>query len=80
MTDQNTDKKSETESTPQKSSGFLSVIQSTLAALFGIQSEKNRQKDFKKGSAANYIVSGVIGVIVLLILMNVLVSSVISAG
>lgn len=59
--------------------GFFSVLQSTLAGLFGIQSEKNRQADFNKGSALNFIVAGFIGLIILLISMNMFVSSIIQS-
>ena len=63
-----------------KGTSVWQVIQSTLAGLFGIQSEKNRQKDFKQGSMADYILAGVVGVVILLIGMAVLVSSVIESS
>jgi len=36
------------------------VIQSTLAAGFGVQSEKNRERDFKYGNIKTFIVAGII--------------------
>jgi len=58
--------------------GFLSVVQSTLAGLFGIQSEKNRQADFTNGSPINYIVSGLIATVILLVCMGLLVKTVVA--
>ena len=55
---------------------FLRVIQSTVAGLFGIQSEKNRQEDFKEKSPFDYILAGIIGVIALLVIMTIVVKSV----
>ena len=36
-----------------------SVIQSTLAAAFGVQSDSKREKDFSGGHPGYYIVAGV---------------------
>ena len=33
---------------------MLNVVQSTLAAAIGVQSEKNRQRDFKKGKPIEF--------------------------
>jgi len=62
----------------QSKNKCLRIIQSTFAGLFGIQSEKNRQEDFKEKSPFDYIVAGVIGVIALLIIMTILVKSVLA--
>ncbi len=40
--------------------GILSVIASVLAALFGVQSEANRQRDFGHGNPLTYIIVGAI--------------------
>ncbi|HBF08892.1 MAG TPA: DUF2970 domain-containing protein [Gammaproteobacteria bacterium] len=55
---------------------FFRVIQSTIAGLFGIQSERNRQEDFKEKSPFDYILAGIIGVIALLVIMTIVVKSV----
>jgi hypothetical protein len=63
------------------SRGFLGLLQSVLAAIFGIQSEKNRQADFKKGDASQFIMMGIVAVVVIVVTMVVVVSSVLeSAG
>ena len=61
--------------------GFWGVLQSVVAAIFGIQSDENRQKDFKKGDASQFIVMGIIAVIVIMVTMIIIVNQVLeSAG
>lgn len=60
---------------------FLAMVQSVFAAIFGIQSEKNRQEDFKKGDPAQYITLGIVAAIGLVLIMALVVSQVLeSAG
>ncbi|MBC6428108.1 MAG: DUF2970 domain-containing protein [Cellvibrionales bacterium] len=40
--------------------GFWAVVQSTLAAAFGVQSTKNREQDFQHGNLWVYVAAGVI--------------------
>ena len=58
---------------------LLSVFGSVLSAIFGIQSDKNRERDFQQNSATSYIVVGIIMVIGLVITMIIVVNSVISS-
>lgn len=48
---------------------MLQVIKSVLAAFFGVQSEKNRQRDFQQSSPLPYILVGLVlaGVFVVLV-------------
>lgn len=39
--------------------GFFQVVLSTVAAAFGVQSDKNRQRDFKGGSFTTFIIAGI---------------------
>lgn len=65
---------------PQKR-GFLGLLQSTVAAIFGIQSDENRKKDFASGDASQFITMGIIAVVVLVVGMVVVVNQVLeSAG
>lgn len=68
--------------TDQNSSGrgFLGLAQSTLAAIFGIQSDKNRQQDFKKGDASQFITMGIIAVVAIVVTMIVVVNSVLESA
>lgn len=58
-------------SSPTKPS-FISVVLSVIAALFGVQTEQNRQRDFQHGKPALYIAIGV-GFIVLFVLSLLLI-------
>ncbi|SKA49076.1 Protein of unknown function [Enterovibrio nigricans DSM 22720] len=43
--------------------GILEIIKSVFAAMFGVQSDKNRQRDFQQASMVPYIVVGVVFVV-----------------
>ncbi len=59
---------------------MLNVVQSTLAAAIGVQSEKNRQRDFKKGKPITYILSGIIFVVVFISVIVAIVQLVLSSA
>ena len=60
---------------------FWSMVHSVIAGIFGVQSDKNREKDFTKGDAGQFIALGIIATVILLIIMFMIVSSVLeSAG
>ena len=59
---------------------LFQVIWSVIAALFGVQSGKNRERDFKQGKAGDYIGVFVVMVIALVIGMFIVVSVVINAA
>ncbi|MCP5195561.1 MAG: DUF2970 domain-containing protein [Gammaproteobacteria bacterium] len=40
--------------------GPLSIVLSVLSAFFGVQSEKNRERDFQHGRPIHYILIGLI--------------------
>lgn len=39
---------------------FIQVISSVVSAAFGVQSTANRERDFKGGSAAPYVIAGIV--------------------
>ncbi|WP_226647753.1 DUF2970 domain-containing protein [Microbulbifer variabilis] len=39
---------------------FGQIVLSTLAAAIGVQSNKNRKKDFRSGNMTHYVVAGII--------------------
>ena len=43
----------------QSGTGFWSVLGSVLASFFGVQSHKNYQRDFTKGTFISFVVFGV---------------------
>ena len=53
---------------------FFSVIVSVLAALFGVQTEQNRQRDFNHGNPVIYVAVGAVFVILFVISLALLVS------
>ena len=55
-----------------RSPGPLSIILSVLAAFFGVQSEKNRARDFQHGRPIHYILVGLI--MTLLLILGVLIA------
>ena len=38
---------------------FLELLQSTAAAAFGVQSSRNRKRDFSRGKASHFIIMGI---------------------
>jgi len=53
---------------------FLQVIQSTLAAAFGVQTEQARQRDFQHGRPLPFIIAGLIFTVVFVVLLVVVVN------
>ena len=47
----------------------LKVIGSVLAAFIGVQSNKNRERDFKHGRVAHFIIAGLILTLVFIVLV-----------
>ena len=58
--------------TSAPSPGPLSIILSVLSAFFGVQSEKNRARDFQHGRPIHYILVGLI--MTLLLILGVLIA------
>ncbi|MEY3017082.1 MAG: hypothetical protein RL336_217 [Pseudomonadota bacterium] len=58
MTDQ------QSEQQDKKSPGLGSIVFAVLASAFGVNSSKNREKDFNAKSATPFIVAGIIFTIV----------------
>ena len=56
---------------------ILHVIKSVFAAVIGVQSDKNREIDFKHGSLPAYIIVGLIGTVLFILAIVSVVSLVI---
>lgn len=54
----------------QQGTGFWSTVKSVVGAMFGVQSEAQREKDFKQGSALQLILGGL--VFTILFIMTIL--------
>ncbi|QIL89051.1 DUF2970 domain-containing protein [Microbulbifer sp. SH-1] len=61
-----------------KKPSFGQVVLSTLAAAIGVQSNKNRERDFKGGSIKTYIAAGVIFTALFVIALILVVKTVLS--
>ena len=44
----------------QKPLGLKALLQSVLSAALGVQSSKNRERDFTDGRASHFIVAGIV--------------------
>lgn len=53
---------------------LLHVIKSVIAAIIGVQSNKNREIDFKHGSLSSYIVVGIIATVLFVLTIVTIVS------
>ena len=57
-------------------SKILRVVQSTFAAAIGVQSKKNRERDFEEGNAGTFIVAGILFTVLFVATIVVVVSAV----
>lgn len=60
-----------------KHSSIKNTIKSVAAAFFGVQSNKNRERDFSQGKLSHFIIVGVIGVIIFIAVLIAIVTMVI---
>jgi len=49
--------------------GFWNVVQSVAAAMIGVQSRKNRERDFSQGKPIHFIIGGLAGTLIFLIIV-----------
>ncbi|WOG25364.1 DUF2970 domain-containing protein [Endozoicomonas sp. 8E] len=61
-----------------KGTGFLSTLQSALASAFGVQSEKNRARDFSHGRPAHFVIAGILGTLFFILILVLVVKLVLS--
>lgn len=61
--------------------GFIDIVKSTLAAALGVQSNKNRERDFKHGSIKTFAIAGIIFTVIFIAVVITVVKIVLkSAG
>ena len=75
-TKSNSETSTETEQT-QEQTGILQVIGSVLAAGFGVQSSRNRERDFQHGKYTTYIIAGIVFTLVFVVSLVMVVRAVI---
>jgi len=59
--------------------GFLAVIVSVLAAMFGVQTEANRKRDFNKGNPLLFIGIGVVFAVLFVLGLVLLVNTILAS-
>ncbi|WP_114327154.1 DUF2970 domain-containing protein [Candidatus Colwellia aromaticivorans] len=60
-----------------KNSSLINTVKSVASAFFGVQSNKNRERDFSQGKLSHFIIVGVIGVIIFIAVLIAIVTLVI---
>lgn len=60
--------------------GFLAVMQSVGAAMLGVQSSRNKERDFTHGKPVHFIIGGLIGTLIFLLLIGLLVKYLIATN
>ncbi len=58
----------------EQSLSFLQIAGSVLAAAFGVQSSRNRERDFSRGKVSHFVVAGVIFTAAFVLIMIVVVN------
>jgi len=80
MNEANPPPQNQSENDPPERKGVTGwqVLQSTLAAALGVQSRKNRERDFEQGKASHFIFAGIAFTLVFIGVMVVIVRVVLS--
>jgi hypothetical protein len=60
-----------------KNSSLINTVKSVAAAFFGVQSNKNRERDFSQGKLSHFIIVGIIGVFIFIAILIAIVALVI---
>jgi hypothetical protein len=60
--------------------GFWRVVQSVGAGMIGVQSSKNKERDFTHGKPIHFIVGGVVGTLLFLLVIWLLVQYLIASS
>lgn len=59
---------------------FLAVMLSTAAAAIGVQSKKNRERDFSRGNPAAFIIGGILFALIFILSVYTVVQIVMSSA
>ncbi|MET4694582.1 DUF2970 domain-containing protein [Endozoicomonas lisbonensis] len=73
-------KKTVSKNTLPEGTGFRAILQSALASAFGVQSKKNRDRDFQKGRPADFIIAGIVGTLLFITALVVVVNLVLGVS
>lgn len=59
---------------------LIDVVKSVLASFFGVQSDKNRKRDFEQGSPAQFIIVGLVLTILFIVGMILIVKIILASA
>ena len=71
-------KKTEELDKVQYKPNFWTIVLSTLAAFIGVQSDRNRARDFKHGNIYSFIIAGIIFTIIFIVCVTTVVKTVLN--
>lgn len=74
------ERRQDQDDTTTRRPGVLAVIQSTLAAAFGVQSQEARERDFKHGRPLPYIIAGTVFTVLFILILVLVVRVVLSTA
>jgi len=63
--------------TENKRNSIIDTIKSVGAGFIGVQSDKNREQDFKHGKLSHFIIVGIAGIVIFISILIAVVSLVI---
>lgn len=66
------------ENTKAEQLTFIEVMLSVLASAFGVQSSKNRKRDFARGNPIHFVMVGILFTVVFVVGMAVLVNTILA--
>ena len=58
---------------------FIKTIKSVVAAFLGVQSDKNRERDFQEGQLSHFVIVGIVTVLIFIACLVAIVSLVIAS-
>ena len=58
---------------------FLDVVKSVIASFFGVQSDKNRKRDFQHGNPMQFILVGLVLTVLFIVVMIVIVKIILTS-
>ncbi|MGF1527921.1 MAG: DUF2970 domain-containing protein [Candidatus Competibacterales bacterium] len=80
MSDRESQSNANPHTNPEPAVGPWEVTKSVLAAFFGVQSEKNRARDFTHGKMHHFVIAGVILTVLFVVLVYTVVQLVLAAA
>lgn len=78
MSEQTENHQQPTESTSEQKYSFGSLIKALFAGAIGVQSDKNREKDFSQGRLLHFVIGGIVFTLLFILTIATIVGLVLS--